>query len=295
MATSPHDPHVAADTSCVLCDAESVRLREVDGFWIRRCKSCGHEFAELPSREGHVERVYSDTYFFGGGAGYSDYLSERELLLERGRWYGRLMKRFCEPGTVLDVGAASGFTLQALSEAGWQCQGLEPNAGQAEYARSSLGLAVDTGTLETWTTDRSFDLVTMLQVLPHFLDPRQSLQKCAEFLRPGGYLLIETWNRDSWTARLLGASWHEYSPPSVLHWFSRASVTSLAESVGFAYVAHGRPAKWISAGHAKSLLRSKANESLTNRLLARVASVVPDRVAVPYPAEDLFWVVLQRR
>ena len=281
---------------CTLCGAESTRLHEVGGYWIRRCHRCAHQFAELDTTEGHIDRIYNDQYFFGGGAGYQNYLGEERLLVDRGRWYGRLMTGYCQPGAVLDIGAASGFTLQGLREAGWHCFGIEPNAAQAGYARERFGLNVEAASLENWSTARTFDLVTMLQVLPHFLDPVQALTKCAEeLLGCGGYLLIETWNRDSWTARLWGKSWHEYSPPSVLHWFSKDSIVSLSNELGFDYVAHGRPSKWINGEHAKSLLRSKADVSFGNRLLASLARMVPDSLSIPYPAVDLFWILLRRR
>jgi 2-polyprenyl-3-methyl-5-hydroxy-6-metoxy-1,4-benzoquinol methylase len=288
-------PGAAQSVPCALCGGESAPLHQVSGYWIRRCAVCAHQFAELDATDGHVQRIYGHDYFFGGGAGYVNYLCEERLLVNRGRFYGRVMSGFCSPGTVLDIGAASGFTLQGLQEFGWQCAGIEPNAEQAQYARDRFGFDVEATTLENWDAERRFDLITMLQVLPHFLDPAQALAKCAERLHARGYLLIETWNRESWTARLLGRNWHEYSPPSVLHWFSKDSIVGLADKLGLDYAACGRPSKWINAGHAKGLLRSKANESLFNRLLAGLAHIVPDRLAIPYPAEDLFWLLLRRR
>src|SRR5205085_11122433 len=117
-----------------------------------------------------------------------------------------------------------------------------------------------------------FDLVLMLQVLPHFVDPAAALQKAARLVRPGGHLLIETWDRESWTARLSGRRWHEYSPPSVLHWFSRGGVARLASAAGFEEVAIGRPSKWIAAAHTKSGLRHKSEASFFNRVALMAAS-----------------------
>ena len=290
------DEEDAANQSfpCPLCDGPSKRRFEVSGYGIRQCEACTHEFAELNRREGHVERTYGNDYFSGGGAGYSDYLSEERLLVDRGRWYARRMARYMPPGALLDVGAAAGFTLRGFCQAGWQGFGIEPNPEMAAYARERFMLPIEAASLESWQSERTFDLVTMLQVLPHFVDPRQALQKAMQLVRPGGHLLIETWDRQSWTARLFGKNWHEYSPPSVLHWFSRDGLIRLAKSEGLEYVVHGRPSKWIDAGHAKSLLRSKAQASLASRVALGIARIVPDRVAIPYPSEDLFWLLFQR-
>jgi SAM-dependent methyltransferase len=285
---------VSPDFPCVICQHASQRLFEVSGYWIRQCDSCGHQFAELSDVGGHVQRQYGDRYFTGGGAGYTNYLQEEPLLVHRGRWYARRIARYCGPGAVCDVGAAAGFTLVGFREAGWEPFGIEPNAKMAEYARQRLNIRVEAVSLEEWQPTCAFDLVLMLQVLPHFVDPGRALRKAALAVRAGGHLLIETWDRSSWTARLFGTNWHEYSPPSVLHWFSRAGLVRLAAAAGFKQVATGRPSKWINAGHAKSVLEQKAASSLANRLALGVARLIPDRVAIPYMAEDLFWALFRR-
>jgi SAM-dependent methyltransferase len=280
--------------SCPACSGQSERLFEVSGYWVRRCEACEHLFAELPPAEGHVERNYGEDYFTGGGAGYRDYLSEEPLLVARGRWYARLMSKHCRPGEVLDIGAAAGFTLAGFRESGWKACGIEPNASMAKHAQDRFGLDVEQASLEAWNTSRRFDLLTMLQVLPHFVDPRGALERGADFVRPGGHLLVETWNRESWTARALGKHWHEFNPPTVLHWFSKNGLARLASSAGFTRIAQGRPSKWITAGHAKSILRHKGQTSFVSRVALAAAAVVPDRVAIPYPSEDLFWMLLKR-
>jgi len=71
-----------------------------------------------------------------------------------------------------------------------------------------------TGMLENLPVDDEYDAVSMIQVLPHFIDPKRAMAVVANVLKPGGLLLVETWNRDSWTARMFGKNWHEYSPPA---------------------------------------------------------------------------------
>ena len=80
----------------------------------------------------------------------------------------------------------------------------------------------------------------------------------------------------------------------LLHWFSRAGVAQLAGQAGFQQVAIGRPSKWIDAAHAKSVLQHKAASSAINRMALQVARLIPDRVSIPYIADDLFWVLFRR-
>ena len=184
-----------------------------------------------------MHSVYSDEYFFGGGAGYTDYLAESELLIDHGRRYAKLVSRFMTPGSVLDVGAAAGFLLKGFVDYGWLGFGIEPNARMVEFARSRLGLNVDVGSLETFATDKRFDLITMIQVIGHFVDVDKAFETACNLLVPTGFVLVESWDRESWTARLFGKRWHEYSPPSVVHWFSRAGLTRLGKRHGLRLIA----------------------------------------------------------
>lgn len=263
-------------------------------YWIAGCIDCGHQSTDPGDLSGHVERVYGDEYFAGGGAGYSDYLAEEEILRRHGRRYGRLLRRYMPPGAVLDVGAAAGFVLQGLVDAGWSGWGLEPNLRMSDHARTHLGLRVATGTLESFRTEERFDLVTMIQVAAHFTDLHESFQAASELTRPDGFWLIETWNRESWTARIFGRHWHEYSPPSVVHWFTPATLRGLAARFGFREIARGRPAKWLNGAHAVSLLHDKLGGSLPGRLLSRAGKLIPHNIPLPYPGDDLFWMLFRK-
>jgi len=204
-----------------------VPLFVANGYPIRSCTNCGHRYAEVDVAADHVARVYDDAYFTAGGAGYANYLAEARLLREHGERYGRILARWRQPGRILDVGAAAGFLLDGFRAAGWSGTGVEPNAVMAAHARSKLGIDVRVGTLETFAEPQTFDAVAMIQVVAHFFDLRQAFERVGSLVERGGLLLVESWNRESLTASLLGKYWHEYSPPSVLHLFRRAILTPL--------------------------------------------------------------------
>ncbi len=284
----------ALEVTCAICEGCTREVFSKNGVWIRDCQSCGHRFALPPQDWGHVAATYSDDYFFGGGAGYSNYLSESTLLRQHGQRYGRLLKRFGAPGRLLDVGAAAGFILQGLKDEGWNGSGVEPNAAMARHAREELGINVSASSFEDFSTDEPFDAISIIQVMAHFVDPREALRNIDRLLKPGGVCVVETWNVQSWSAQLFGQGWHEYSPPSVLHWFAPSTLGRLFEQFGFQQLAVGRPQKWIEVGHAKSLLKHKAQESFLARLLSLAATPLPSRWQIPYPSEDLFWAVYRK-
>ncbi len=279
---------------CPIENNTTQRVFQKDGFWIRECTVCHFRYIELMPSEEHVAQTYADNYFFEGGAGYSNYIGEASIITAHGRQYGKILNNFMKPGKVLDIGAAAGFVLKGLSEYGWEGLGLEPNATMAQYARTQVGVDVEVGTLEQFKSNATFDLVTMIQVVPHFYNLREALSAAAKLTKPSGYWLIETWNKDSFFARAMGKNWHEYSPPSVLHFFSPATLGQLVEQFGFEEVAQGRPAKKINGAHAKSLLQHKLQGSKLGEVGARLIDLIPDGLTFPYPSYDLFWVLYKK-
>ena len=272
---------------CPLCSSGSNFAFNAKGIAVRDCSVCNHRFAGIEANEDHVAKVYDDSYFFGGEAGYSDYPAEADLLVERGRKYAEKIGKYTDPGRMLDVGAACGFLLKGFTDRGWEGMGLEPNAAMVRLAQERLGLDVIEGSLESCDIDRRFDLVSMLQVAGHLYDPVKAFRTAYKLLNVNGFLLIESWNRESLSARILRRHWHEYSPPSVLQWFSIGGLTRFLEGLGFETVATGRPSKRIKGSHAKSILKYRIGDNFLLKL-------IPDSLSIPYPSEDLFWALYRK-
>jgi SAM-dependent methyltransferase len=290
-AAPSHGTH-SGGVSCAACGFSICnKAFAVGGHAIYDCARCSHRFSPVSAGAEHVSHVYGDGYFTEGAAGYSDYLGDESLRRASGAWYARLLARYTSPGHLLDVGSAAGFILKGLTDGGWTGMGLEPNASMAAHARERVGVDVRVGTLEGCELDRAFDAVTMIQVVGHFYDLRGALAAAASATKPGGYWLIESWDRQSLPARLLGARWHEYSPPSVIQWFTPTSLASLVAEFGFREVARGRPRKQIRPSHAFDLIRHK----LGMRASTRSSGAAGQEWVLPYPPLDLFWGLYRKR
>lgn len=280
---------------CPVCQQVGKEAWKFEDYPIVECASCTHRFCGRTARPDHVKSIYDDDYFSGGGAGYSQYTSEEELLTRHGERYGELLRPHMKPGKLLAVGAAAGFVMKGFANRGWTTMGLEPNASMAKCAFDSFGFDVQTGDLEDYSAATEFDLVTMIQVIGHFHNVNKALVSAEAATRDGGYWLIECWNYRSLTARLFGKQWHEYSPPSVLNWFSPQSLERICEKYGMHRVASGRPKKFLDGAHAKSLLRYRLEQSALGKMLVPAIQLIPDRAKLRYPAEDLFWMLFQKK
>lgn len=176
-------------------------LREDDGR--RRRRVVGHY---LP-RNGGVTAAYY------GGEDYVDYEAEsqsvhREIL--------QLATRYGVAGPVLEVGCATGGTLEALRGAGFDVTGVDSSAWAVDRARERLGdvvwcADVEQGGVPGAAAARGpFGCIVLAAVLEHFARPRAVLEALTPLTAPGAHLLILTTNADSLTHRIFGQEWEGY-------------------------------------------------------------------------------------
>lgn len=280
---------------CPICGEYAHFAFAKYNFQIFECCDCAHQFLANGLTEKHVENVYHDRYCTDGGAGCPGCIQEGPILRDRGKWYAEKLTKYLTPGRVLDVGAASGFVLAGFLDKGWQGTGLEPNETMARYGREHLKIPFQTGVFENHVSDEKFELVSMIQVLPHFFDLDSALLAAANATAENGHWLVEIWNRGSWTARLFGSHWHEYSAPGVVRWFAPYDLNLVAARFGFEPVASGMPKRWVQGGHAKSLLDRKfPSQSIKDKFARALFSLIPKKFWLPYPAEDLYWALFRK-
>jgi len=259
------------------------------GYPVYECTACHDRFTEIANPEQHLNEVYSDDYFFEGKAGYPNYLKEKDLLTRSGKRYANIVSRYIEPGSMLDIGCAAGFIMKGFEESGWKCSGVEPNYTMGEYGRNTLHLDITTGSLEEYTPVKTYDLITMIQVIGHFYDLDKALHNINRLLRPGGHVLIESWNMKSLYAKAMGKHWHEYSPPSVVHWFSDQTLAHRMNRFDLKLVASGYPDKRISLKHALSLLNETTPRFPLKQPVFNLSSRILGDMTLRYPLRDLKW------
>lgn len=103
---------------------------------------------------------------------------------------------------VLDLGTAGGFMAEALHDRGAKVTGLDPAQDaiaaarrHAEMTGRSIGYDIGVGENLPYP-DASFDAVVCVDVLEHVEDLPQVLAEVARVLRPGGWFLFDTINRN---------------------------------------------------------------------------------------------------
>jgi len=234
-----------AYTTCPLCDSDCPQvayhvedwLHGLNGsFRIVRCGHCNALYLNPRPEGAELARYYpSDYEAFGRRALGSEPPWRRAL-----RLYGldkrcRTVTNLMSGGRLLDVGCATGDFLARMRQNGsWQVTGLEMNEAAATQGSHHYGLEIRTGSVdEVEFAPRSFDVVTLWDVIEHLPQPKASLKRIANWLRPGGWVVVRTPDAGSLYARAFGRYWAGLDAPRHLVVFDRSSLNRLAAESGF--------------------------------------------------------------
>lgn len=161
-------------------------------------------------------------------------------------------------GRLLDVGCGSGVFLERMRDFGWTVCGLELAADVARRVQARTQIPIHIGTLPHRDfAPQSFDVVTMWHVLEHVPNPRQVLKSAAELLSPGGLLVVEVPNIESWSFARFGSSWCGLEIPRHFQHFCPQTLTRMLPAESF------RNIEVLQIG-ARSLIKQSAERALAN-------------------------------
>jgi len=135
---------------------------------------------------------------------------------------------------LLDVGCAGGAFLVAERECGFEVMGVEPSRWMAAFGRAKYDLDIRDGILKHGLfPERSFDVITLWDVIEHLPEPHETLTLIQTLLKPGGILLVNYPDIDSVAARLLGRRWPFWLSVHLLYYTPKTMFAQI-ERAGFA-------------------------------------------------------------
>jgi 2-polyprenyl-3-methyl-5-hydroxy-6-metoxy-1,4-benzoquinol methylase len=172
--------------------------------------------------------------------GYTDGSDEQFVSQARGReiTFGKSLDEIesiwnRERGRLLDIGTGGGSFPYMAAARGWQAEGCEPNRWLCEWALQNYKLPIRPGTVfEQHYPAKSFDVVTLWDVLEHTPDPKAEVQEMHRLLKDEGLVVINYPDIGSWIARAMGRSW-VFLLDVHLYYFTRATIRRLLEDTGF--------------------------------------------------------------
>lgn len=238
-------------TVCNLCGADDAREfytvpdllldRPTVAARLVQCNQCGLVYQNPRPTLAEIGQHYPPEYepYADPSGGKQSWLTRQAIAYGMAK-RRRFVTRHKRAGRLLDVGCATGTFLRSMQEHGpWDVYGVELSEEVARQAREQYGLHVFTGTLEQAAfPERSFDAVTMWDVLEHLHDPLGSLREVRRILDPDGILLIRVPNLASWDARLFGPNWAGLDAPRHLYVFTPDTLSAMLKRAGFHVLEH---------------------------------------------------------
>jgi SAM-dependent methyltransferase len=134
---------------------------------------------------------------------------------------------------LLDIGCAGGAFPVAARDCGFDVVGVEPSHWLADFAKRTYGLDVRQGILEDQRfPERSFDVITLWDVIEHLPQPTETLKLVHSLLKPDGMLFVNYPDIHSAAARLLGKRWPFWLSVHLLY-YTRTTMAAQMRRAGF--------------------------------------------------------------
>lgn len=201
--------------SCPNCDSKSISQFRQTGTWphviyeiipgvkvgaaiITRycvCRACGLIFQNPRMSNTELDKFYSQGYY-RRTIEVTDKGMDNSELNKAKSFAGIVEQHMGKPTSHLDIGCSRGFLLEAVGAS--VKVGVESNVGYVTVKDIAVYPEINL------VPQKSFDLVTAIQVLEHVPAPLDFLQSMAKFIGKSGYLIIQipTWKSPGGPLRL---------------------------------------------------------------------------------------------
>ncbi|HEU4480470.1 MAG TPA: bifunctional glycosyltransferase/class I SAM-dependent methyltransferase [Actinomycetota bacterium] len=169
----------------------------------------------------------------------TDYFAEEAERRDLFEWVtDRIEDHFLRGRRLLEIGANVGMFLDVAARRGFIARGVDPSGWAVDQGRQRFGVDLQQGTIETLSEpDGDADVVAMLDVLEHLVDPVAALRRVRRAVADDGLLALATVNVDGLHGRLRRGSWPWFIR-SHLHYFRPETLCRMLEQTGF------RPIEW---------------------------------------------------
>ena len=213
-------------------------------YW---CETCQVGYSPIPNRT-WLQEQYSEVED-------PQYFDQESHRLNNASRLLRQIERWQRPGTLLEIGSSAGILLEAARRRGWRARGIEASKWAVEVGRARYGVDLKIATLEdTVQPYGEADCVVMVDVLEHLVDPQGGLDRCREWLAPGGILAITTVNMTATIARLMGSRWPGFMDMH-LTYFSPMALRTMIRQAGLEPLWLGPSPRRLPLGYVAGRLR----------------------------------------
>jgi 2-polyprenyl-3-methyl-5-hydroxy-6-metoxy-1,4-benzoquinol methylase len=227
---------------CNLCGSSNYKeIFRKNTYIIVQCNHCKLIFVENVPPEDSIKKLYT----FESGY-HREFTQNLPLIRNHNKFYTHyyaLLRKYKNPGTLLDIGCSTGFFIDVAKKNGWIVRGIEISHDSAKIAQEIHNKDVYEGMLqEGLYPEETFDAITLWDVLEHVPDPKQLLMIVYTLLKKDGLVFIRTPNVDGLFPRISFYFskylnyWPHPEPPYHLYQFSPSTLRNYLNNSGFEVV-----------------------------------------------------------
>lgn len=222
------------DIQCIFCNKSSDQIEiEENGYKGRKCQGCGLIYISPRPSLFEIQNLYSQDHAHISAESHISRAFKKRLYARHNLG---IIKKFIKNGSMLEIGAGSGYFLDEARKEGFDVYGIELNSIQAEFMRSKLGIPCEDSPLNNSSFDgKKFDIIYHCDVISHFYDPIAEFKKINDKLKDNGILVFETGNLED-VEKKYYRLFTTFQYPDHLFFFSEGNLKILLERTGFEFM-----------------------------------------------------------
>lgn len=215
-------------------------LATKETFEIMKCQSCGFAFTQNFPSEKVIGRYYDAPEYVS----HSD--TQKGIINTLYHWARKIalkskaktVEKYAskKSGTLLDIGAGTGYFMNKMREKKWIVTGVEKSDSARQYAKQKFNIDCQNSEYLYQISHKTKDVITMWHVLEHLEHLNTVLEHLQGILKDDGTLVIALPNKDSLDAAYYKEYWAAYDVPRHLWHFSPADFNALIDRHHFELV-----------------------------------------------------------
>lgn len=202
-------------------------------YQLEKCDKCKFVFTQnFPDSENIAKYYKFEDYISHSDSGKGIvniiYHKARKIALKSKANLVERSSLVSENGRLLDIGAGTGYFVDAMNQRGWYCTGLEKSEDARNTAKRLFNIDLLNSDEINNLDQNSYDIITLWHVLEHIENLNETLKKIKSLLKINGVLVIAVPNISSYDAEYYKQYWAAYDVPRHLWHFEPKTLALLA-------------------------------------------------------------------
>ena len=277
---------------CPLCGKKSLDF----DVWVKtdigdivKCKRCGLGFLN-PQNFRDFKNI--NTSIYNEKRYYKRLIRMQGELTSRYKNQMKEIKRIVKKkGKIVDIGCSIGMFLNVASSFGFELYGFDLNKINLQKAKKLFNInTLPDNFLKNQKFNNFFNVATMWDVLEHLEDPIGFLSRLILKIKPGGLLVVQCPNMESYVFLKFGKRWNWLTPGDHLQFFTPYTLTKVITAAGFHPIKVKIWEDGFTFSRAMISLYNKDPTFIFNRLLYKIilkAKSIFKKLEIDIPFEKI--------